>query len=164
MSRLKIEDSIGGEKDFKELLVDGLHERNMKIFVDLFDRIGSMHISGKYRKLLLNYINSEKKYTQFHGADGKSNFSFSSTSILNYRKKEAWDLLIKDAIAFVNEFKVDGLHLDNCDLWPTMKRIDKAELFRTDVDGEQCYSAKDILNGEVVKAEFNHTIWTDCTE
>ena len=163
-SRVKIDDSIGGEQEFKELLVDGLHEREMKIIVDVFDRIGSIHMSGKYRKLLLNHIDSKKIFTKFHGADGKSNFSYSTTSILNYRKKEAWDLLIQDAIKFVNEFRVDGLNLDNWDLWPTMKRIDKAEMFRRDDDEEPWYSPFDILNGEVIKGEFNHTIWTDWTE
>lgn len=135
-SRVKIEQSIGGDKDFKELLVDGLHERDMKIIVDMLDRIGSIHLSGKYRRLLLNHIDSKHIFTKFHGADGKSNFSYTNTSILNYRKKAAWDLLIDDAIKFVYEYKVDGLNLDNCDLWPTMKRIDKSEMFRKDDDDE----------------------------
>jgi len=136
----------------------------MKIFVDLFDRIGSSNMSKRYRSLLLSHIDAKKKYTQYHGADGKSNFSFSSTSILNYRKKEAWDLLIDEAITFVKNYGVDGLHIDNCSLWPTLKRINKTEMYRHDSDGEPCYSNLDILNGEVVNPEKDNFLWTDCTD
>ena len=163
-SRTKIEESIGGEEDFKDVLIPSMHEKNMKIFVDLFDRVGSIHMSGKHRRLLMHHIDAKKIFTHFHGATGKSNFSYSSTSILNYRKKETWDILIKDAVDFVKKYGVDGLHLDNCHLWPTMKRIDKQEMYRKDVDGDPCYTSQDILNGEVIKSKEDHVLWTDCTE
>lgn len=163
-SRVKIEESIGGEKDFKELLLANLRQRDMKIIVDLFDRVGSTHMSGKHRKLLMHHIDATNNYTHFHGAEGKSIFSFSSTSILNYRKKAAWDELIKDAIKFVKEYEVDGLHLDNCHLWPTLKRINKAEMYRKDAEGHSCYTPTEILDGEVINGDSIHTIWTDCTE
>jgi hypothetical protein len=162
-SRTRIEDTIGGEKEFEELL-DEAGSRDMKIIVDLFDRIGSVNMSRKYRKLLVNHIDSQKNFTHFHGANGKSNFSFSSTSILNYRMKAAWDLLIDDAVEFVHKHGVHGLHLDNCDLWPTMKRIDRHELFRKDANGEHSYSAGDILSGQVIDSHEDRVIWPDCSE
>jgi hypothetical protein len=163
-SRIKLEESLGGEQVFKNELVEGMHDKDMKVIVDLFDRIGSLHMAKRYRSLLLNHINSKRIFTHFHGANGKSNFSFSNTSILNYRKKEAWDLLVEEAVAFVEEFGVDGLHLDNCNLWPTMKRINKAEMYRKDADGEQAYSNHDILEGQVIDPEDDRIIWPDCTD
>ena len=112
-SRLSIEESIGGEEQFKELLVDGLHEKNMKIIVDLFDRVGSQNMKLKNRHLLTSHLTLNNILVTAHGAEGKSNFSYSNTTLPNYRKKCAWDILIDEAVQFVEEFQVDGLHLDN---------------------------------------------------
>ena len=112
-SRTKIEEEIGGEKGFKDNLIPAMNDKGMKLIVDFFDRIGSIHLAKKYRKLLVNYIDSQRNFVHFHGANGKSNLSFGNTSILNYRKKEAWDLLTQEAIEFVRKYGVDGLHLDN---------------------------------------------------
>lgn len=163
-SRTKIEESVGGEDDFKNELVNKIHGLEMKIIVDLFDRIGSLHMAKRYRSLLLNHISSKNIFTHFHGANGKSNFSFSNTSILNYRKKEAWDLLLQEAVTFVEKYNVDGLHLDNCNLWPTLKRINKKEMYRQDADGEMAYSTHDILEGQVIDPEDDRIIWPDCTD
>ena len=163
-SRTKIDDGIGGEAEFKDNLLKKMKEKDMKIIVDFFDRIGSIHMSKKYRKLLVNYIDPQKNFVHYHGANGKSNFSFSSTSLLNYRKKEAWDLLIEEAITFVREYGINGLHLDNCDLWPTMKRIDKKELFRKDADGDHSYTSDDILSGIVIDPHEDRILWHDCTD
>jgi hypothetical protein len=163
VSRTLIEDVIGGEKEFEELL-DEVRSRDMKVIVDLFDRIGSIDISRKYRKLLVNHIDAKKNLSLFHGANGKSNFSYSSTSILNYRRKAAWDLLIEEAVEFVRKYGVHGLHLDNCDLWPTMKRIDQTELYRKDANGDCSYSADDILSGQVIDPREDRIIWPDCSE
>lgn len=42
-----------------------------------------------------------------------------------------------------------------------MKRVDKEELHRKDIDGDHCYTALEILDGEVVLEHENHVIWTD---
>jgi hypothetical protein len=33
--------------------------------------------------------------------------------MLNYRKKEAWDMLIDEIISYTKKFDFDGIHLDN---------------------------------------------------
>lgn len=33
--------------------------------------------------------------------------------MLNYRKKEAWDLLIDEVFTYISKTDVDGIHLDN---------------------------------------------------
>jgi hypothetical protein len=38
--------------------------------------------------------------------------------MLNYRKIEAWDLLIDEVLAYVTKMEVDGIHLDNGQAWP----------------------------------------------
>ena len=136
----------------------------MKIIVDLLDRVGSKDLTLHNRKLLTFYLSANNLVNVLHGADGKSSFGHNSSSLPNYRKKQAWDILIDDAVKFIEEYKVDGLHLDNCHLWPSMRRINKTEMLRRDSDGDHCYTAGEILNGEVVLESENHVIWTDCTE
>ena len=38
--------------------------------------------------------------------------------MLNYRKIEAWELLIDEVVNFANTTGVDGIHLDNGQAWP----------------------------------------------
>jgi hypothetical protein len=33
--------------------------------------------------------------------------------MLNYRKKEAWDMLLEEIILYTKKFDFDGIHLDN---------------------------------------------------
>lgn len=33
--------------------------------------------------------------------------------MLNYRKLEAWELLIDEVITYTSKFCIDGVHLDN---------------------------------------------------
>jgi len=38
--------------------------------------------------------------------------------MLNYRKIEAWNLLIDEVIEFADRYGIDGIHLDNGQAWP----------------------------------------------
>ena len=38
--------------------------------------------------------------------------------MLNYRKIEAWDMLIDEVMEYVLKMDVDGIHLDNGQAWP----------------------------------------------
>ncbi|CAI2359153.1 unnamed protein product [Moneuplotes crassus] len=162
-SRTKIEDCIGGEEEFKQTLAE-MHGKEIKLIVDYFDRVGSVNISKKYRELLNNHIDEKNYFTVCHGTSGKSNFSYSNSSILNYRKKKAWDLLIGEAVEFVTKYNIDGLSLDNCDLWPSLKLIDYEEMYGIDADGQPKYTADEILSGHVIDSHKDLLLWGDCGE
>jgi hypothetical protein len=38
--------------------------------------------------------------------------------MLNYRKMEAWELLIEEVVEYTQKFGIDGIHLDNGQAWP----------------------------------------------
>ena len=51
-----------------------------------------------------------------YGSDGKS-VTYEDSAILNYRKKESWDLLISEIKTLIDKYNIDGVHLDNCQAW-----------------------------------------------
>jgi hypothetical protein len=48
--------------------------------------------------------------------------------MLNYRKIEAWELLIEEVLNFAESSNVDGIHLDNGQAWPQIMEVDLEEL------------------------------------
>jgi len=83
--------------------------------------------------------------------------------MLNYRKKESWDLLVEEVVSFSNRTGVDGIHLDNGQAWPQIMEVDMSELLREDVDGEPAYTAEDVMNGEIVVRNENYGYWNTNT-
>ena len=79
--------------------------------------------------------------------------------MLNYRKLEAWELLIDEIVSYTSKFGIDGIHLDNGQAWPQLMEPDVEELLRLDDDGEPAYSTMDFMNGEVVLRNENHGYW-----
>jgi len=79
--------------------------------------------------------------------------------MLNYRKIEAWDLLIDEVVSYCENYGIDGIHLDNGQAWPQIMEPDLDELSRLDVDGQPAYSAEDLMNGEMVIRNENYGYW-----
>ena len=50
----------------------------------------------KYKKHLLQKVSKDGKLITFYGSEGRSS-NYEDTVLLNYRKKETWDLLIQEA-------------------------------------------------------------------
>ena len=81
------------------------------------------------------------------------------SSILNYRKIEAWEMLINEIRTLVERFGIDGIFLDNCQIWPYIMEIDSCEMFRIDNDGKPAYSPMEILNGEIIIQNSETGYW-----
>jgi len=79
--------------------------------------------------------------------------------MLNYRKIEAWDLLIEEVMAYVTKMEVDGIHLDNGQAWPQIMEPDVEELLRVDDDGKPAYTPEDFMAGTIVIRNENHGYW-----
>ena len=61
---------------------------------------------------MLNYLDEDGRIHTAYGTDGQAQ-KFEDTSMLNYRKLEAWELLIDEVVSVATRFGIDGVHLDN---------------------------------------------------
>ena len=156
-SRSNISSLLGGEKAFLSL-INKAHKLSMKIVIDSLSRISSSRAHRKYRNILLRYLDTQGKLQICYGRDGKS-VRYEDSAILNYRKKESWDLLINEIKILIGKYKIDGIHLDNCQAWPQIMELDTAELFRIDIDGKPAYTPLEILNGEIVMPNVESGYW-----
>lgn len=98
---------------------------------------------------VLNVLDQSGKKTVCFGTDGKA-LNFEDTALLNYRKKETWDLFLQEIIEFTDKFHIDGIHLDNGQAWPQIMVLDAEEMYRLDPDGTRAYTDEQIFNGDVV--------------
>ena len=156
-NRSSISSLLGGENDFKSL-VDKAKSLNMKIIVDSLCRISSSRSNRKYRNVLLRYLDNYSKLQLCYGSDGKS-VHYEDSTVLNYRKIEAWEMLISEIKALINKFGIDGLHLDNCQIWPHIMELNTIEMYRIDDDGKPAYTPMEILNGEIVIPNSESGYW-----
>lgn len=92
-------------------------QQNVKIITDALARISSSRFSKKYKNLLLQYLDEDGRVHQCYGTDGQAQ-KFEDTAMLNYRKIDAWNLLIDEVLEYSTKFGTDGIHLDNCQAWP----------------------------------------------
>lgn len=148
---------LGGNDGLKAI-VKKAKSKNMKIIVDSLARISSSRHHRKYKSLLLNYLDEDGKREICYGTDGQQQ-KFEDTAMLNYRKIEAWDMLIDEIVSYAEKVNFDGIHLDNGQAWPQILVPDVDELLRKDVDGVQAYSAEEFMDAEIVQRNENHGYW-----
>ena len=156
-NRSSISSLLGGEEDFKSL-INKAKSLNMKIIIDSLCRISSSRANRKYRNVLLRYLDNYSKLQLCYGSDGKS-VHYEDSTVLNYRKIEAWEMLITEVKTLINKFGIDGLHLDNCQIWPHIMELNTIEMYRIDDDGKPAYTPMEILNGEIVIPNSESGYW-----
>ena len=156
-SRSNISSLLGGDKSFASLM-NKAHKLSIKIILDSLSRISSSRAHRKYRNILLRYLDQFGKTQICYGSDGKS-LRYEDSAVLNYRKIEAWDILIEEIKILIDKYKIDGVHLDNCQAWPQIMELDVAEMYRIDIDGKPAYTPMEILNGEIVMPNSESGYW-----
>ena len=77
----------------------------------------------------------------------------------SHRKKEAWDLLIDEAVELCSKYRIDGLHLDDAQCWPNILEADIQELERKDTDGSPAYTPEDVFYGNIVAPRTFSGYW-----
>lgn len=102
---------LGGKTAFLNMMKKAKKE-DIKIIVDCLARISSSRHHRKYRDLLLHYLDEEGRRHICYGTDGYV-LKYEDTAMLNYRKIEAWNILIDEVVDFVSQYGLDGIHLDN---------------------------------------------------
>jgi len=148
---------LGGDEGLKNC-VQSAKQHGLKVVVDSLARISSSRHHRKYKNLLLHYLDEDGRRHICYGTDGQAQ-KFEDTAMLNYRKLEAWDLLIDEVITFTQRHGIDGIHLDNGQAWPQIMEPDVEELTRLDVDDTSVYSPEEFMNGEVVIRNENYGYW-----
>eukprot|EP00921_Rhytidocystis_pertsovi_P013784 GHVQ01022382.1.p1 GENE.GHVQ01022382.1~~GHVQ01022382.1.p1 ORF type:complete len:1848 (+),score=155.63 GHVQ01022382.1:2238-7781(+) len=141
-------DMLGGVGGFGELMKTA-KRANIKIVIDSLSRISSTRHHRKYWPLVLHSLDEQGKRIPLYGTDGRS-IHYEDSTMLNYRKVEAWDLLVSDIKSWSVRLGADGVRLDNAQAWPQILLPDMHELSRLDADGQPHYSPDEILLGEVV--------------
>lgn len=69
----------------------------MKIIVDCLARVSSSRMHKKYRDLINYGLDDSGKKKIMYGTDGRA-VNYEDTALLNYRKKEAWDMLLREVM------------------------------------------------------------------
>lgn len=119
-----------------------------------------------YHSLVCHTIDDREWVKPHPGTDGKD-FEWGDCFLLNYRKKETWDLTVAEIVAWASR-GVSGTRMDSAHSWPLILRPNTQELFRgialiylpiyvflEDSDGKRHYSSQEIMDGEIVHP------WTD---
>eukprot|EP00826_Nyctotherus_ovalis_P018630 TRINITY_DN1559_c0_g2_i1.p1 TRINITY_DN1559_c0_g2~~TRINITY_DN1559_c0_g2_i1.p1 ORF type:complete len:671 (+),score=215.16 TRINITY_DN1559_c0_g2_i1:215-2227(+) len=148
---------LGGSQGYSTLMQEA-SKAKLKILIDCMSRVSSSRPHRKYRKNLLQTMDSEGKRTLCYGTDGRS-VNYEDSAILNYRKLSSWNLLVQDTAKVVQKYGVNGIHLDNAQTWPVILELDEEELYRKDSDGVQAYSDKEILDGVMVRQCEGQGYW-----
>lgn len=87
-------------------------KEKIKIVVDSLARISSARHHRKFKDLLLHCLDNDGRRNICYGTDGQS-IKYEDTVMLNYRKIDAWELLINEIMSFATNSGIDGIHLDN---------------------------------------------------
>ena len=148
-TRTRISSLLGGEKEFKSL-IEKANKNHIKILIDCVPNISSSKSNRKYRNLLLKYLDSKGRI---------QNMINKEISLLNYRKIEAWNLLIQEIKEVAKRYNIDGIHINNCQNLPQIMEVDTAELTRIDSDGNVAYNQTEIINGEIVIPNTEKGYW-----
>ena len=83
---------LGGKQGFGSLMGKARNS-GVKVIVDCLARISSSRHHRKFKDMLLHYLDLDGRRRICYGTDGQAN-QYEDTAMLNYRKVEAWDLLV----------------------------------------------------------------------
>ena len=147
--RAKFSAALGGDEQFAEL-VSCAHELGMSVFIDGAVRVSSSKAASKYQPLLLKTVSPDNGYLTPHTQSDSCSLLWPATSLLNYRRLSAWELMRSDLLHAIGSSGCDGCVLDSGINWPIMLPQDIQELTSVNSDGHAFYSAEDLFFGSVV--------------
>jgi len=119
MSLVDIEPSLGGEKDFIDL-VKRAHALDIRIIVDIIPHINrkSDHLADD---LMVYTYNHEGGLVIRASTDGRYG-SWNDGILLNYRKFEIWEWMADSVETLIEKFDIDGIRFDSAHAVPIMMK------------------------------------------
>ena len=119
MSLTEIEPSLGGEKEFKEL-VEKAHALDVKIIVDIVP-----HVNRKSTAVPANYAvkcyDDSGNLVVRASTDGRYG-SWNDGKLLNYRKFEIWEFITGSILTLIDKYDIDGIRFDSAHAVPIMMK------------------------------------------
>ncbi|MFW6366636.1 MAG: glycogen/starch synthase, partial [Spirochaetota bacterium] len=119
ISLIDIEDNLGGEEEFRELITRA-HELDMKIIVDIIPHINrhSSHLDDRH--VVYTYGNDGNLYPR-SATDGRYG-SWDDGKLLNWRQFEIWEWICDSVRKLVERYDIDGIRFDSAHAVPIMMK------------------------------------------
>ncbi len=119
MSLVEIEDFLGGEKEFMEL-VEEAHNKDIKVIVDVVPHLNrkSQEISDD---LAVQCYDPNGNLVVRASTDGRYG-SWDDGKLLNYRKLEIWEWLVQSVLTLIEKYDIDGIRFDSAHAVPIMMK------------------------------------------
>lgn len=119
MSLVEIEDFLGGEEEFKEL-ISRAHELDIKIIVDVVPHVNrrSEEIGDD---LAVQCYDGNGNLVIRAATDGRYG-SWDDGKLLNYRKFEIWEWLVQSVLTLIEKYDIDGIRFDSAHAVPVMMK------------------------------------------
>lgn len=149
---------LGGKAAFTSLLAE-MRRLGLSPIIDGIDRVSRTRMSRKYRHLTVETLSNKGIPLRHPGTDGREN-QWEDTALLNYRRVEAWNLMVAEVKTVAEKYGVRGVRLDNAQSLPPIMAPNMDELLREDPDGNPHYSLSEVFFGAVVKANEEYGYWT----
>jgi starch synthase len=145
----------GGKEAF-ERLVEQANRSGVKLVVDATTRLSIQGLHRKYRYLTCHSLDEKGMAHITLGSDGLEH-QWNDSVLLNYRKKEAWDLFVSEICAW-GECGAKGIRIDSAHCSPLILRPNLDELLRLDSDGLLHYSEMEVFHGDIVLPFSNEAV------
>lgn len=149
---------LGGWAELRSLATRATN-LDIRLFVQLDAFISSSRAHRKYKHLAAQTLDTSGQIVKHCGTDIHEN-QWEDTVLLNYRKVETWNLLVSEAKQLVSSLKLGGLYLPDAQSYPFILKHDETELLRQDPDGENHYTPREVLEGEVIISNSEWGYWS----
>ena len=154
ISLTEIEPSLGGEKEFLELVKEA-HSLGIKIIVDIIP-----HLNRKSEVLgedcVVSCYNEEGGLVQRASTDGRYG-SWNDGKLLNYRRYDVWKWLAESIKNLIDKFDIDGIRFDSAHSVPIMMKRNNYPFIFGKESGH-----KELLEGRIIvnDMEEDHFVTT----
>ncbi len=142
MSLIDVDENLGGEEEFKQL-VEEAHRHEIRIIVDCIPHINrhSDHLSDE--NVVFCY-GSDGRLVARSATDGRYG-SWDDGKLLNYRRFEVWEWMKDSVSTLIEKFDIDGIRFDSAHAVPIMM---KKNNFRFVYDRER--SHEEMVEGRII--------------
>lgn len=159
MSLTQIEDYLGGEEEFKELVAKA-HAMDIKVIVDVVPHL-NRHSTELPDDYAVKCYDDSGNLVIRASTDGRYG-SWNDGKLFNYRKLEVWEWLINSICTLIDKYDIDGIRFDSGHAVPIMMKKNNYPF----VYG-QYRSLESLVEGEIIvnDREDGHFITTgyyDC--
>ncbi|MDH7552389.1 MAG: glycogen/starch synthase [Spirochaetota bacterium] len=154
VSLVEIEDFLGGENEFREL-VSKAHAMDIKIIIDVVPHLNRRSTELPDEYAVKCYDDSGNLVIRA-STDGRYG-SWNDGKLLNYRKLEVWEWLINSVVTLIDKYDIDGIRFDSAHAVPIMMKKNNYPFI-----WGQYRSLESLVEGEIIvnDREDGHFITT----